>query len=88
MAAGEKKVVSDAHSHVQHFVIYGHKDLLHFVQLVDAGSQNAAVKSQGANLEDFLAHRLIVASAAVGGNEAHSQGPGRVPAGIHLPPQL
>jgi len=74
MAAGEKKVVSDAHSRVQHYVISGHKDLLHFVQLVDTGSQNAAVRSQGANLEDFLAHRLIVATTAVGGDEAHSQG--------------
>jgi len=74
MAANETKLVATAHSQSQHFYYADNKDLRHFVQLVDAGSQNAAVKSQGAQLEKFLASDLIVANVAENNGLDHSQG--------------
>ncbi|MCX5788306.1 MAG: clostripain-related cysteine peptidase, partial [Elusimicrobia bacterium] len=66
MAAKEPQVVKSAHSEAQSYAISDNKDLLHFVNLVDKASQDDAVKSKGAALENFLANELIIANGAQG----------------------
>ena len=41
---------------------------------MDAATQNPTVKSQGAQLEDFLASTVIVSNGAVGGTMANAKG--------------
>jgi hypothetical protein len=55
MNANEGDVVKNARSQAQSFEVSDNKDLLHFVSLVDAATQDQDVKTQGAKLEDFLA---------------------------------
>ncbi|MBI5240413.1 MAG: hypothetical protein HY926_08060 [Elusimicrobia bacterium] len=74
MTANEAAVVKNAHSQVQEFYTSDNKDLLHFVQLVDAASQDAAVKAKGAELEKFLANDVIVANEITGSNMANAKG--------------
>ena len=74
MAANETKLVATARSQSQHFYYADNKDLRHFVQLVDAASANSEVKSQGAQLEKFLASDLVVANIAENNGLDHSQG--------------
>jgi len=74
MAANETKLVAQAHTQAQHFYVGDNKDLLNFVQLVDTGSRNAAVKSQGTQLEGFLTKDLLVANVAEGNGLDHAQG--------------
>ena len=74
MAANETATVKNAHAQVQEFYTSDNKDLLHFVQLVDAASQDAAVKSQGAALEKFLANDVIVANDITGSTMANAKG--------------
>jgi len=74
MAAGELKTVKSAQEQTQRFYYGDNKDLLHFVKLVDAATQQQTVKSQGALLEDFLANHVLVSNAAVGSSMANAKG--------------
>ncbi|MCX5797512.1 MAG: clostripain-related cysteine peptidase [Elusimicrobia bacterium] len=74
MAANETAVVKNAHSQAQSFYVSDNKDLLHFAQLVDGASQDAAVKSKGAELEKFLADTVIVANGATGDSMSNAKG--------------
>jgi hypothetical protein len=66
MAAGDLAAVKSARDKAKHFYYSDNKDLLDFVRLVDAGSQDAAVKRLGAQLEGFLTDDLVVLNAATG----------------------
>jgi hypothetical protein len=74
MAANEADVVKNARSQAQHFDTEDNKDLLNFVSLVDAATKDQAVKSQGAQLEDFLANSVIVSNGADGASMANAKG--------------
>jgi hypothetical protein len=74
MAANETDVVKNAHSQSQQFEVSDNKDLLHFVSLVDAATQNDDVKSKGAELESFLANTVIVSNGADGSSMANAKG--------------
>ncbi len=74
MAANETSVVKNARSQAQHFYTRNNKDLLHFVQLVDSATRDQSVKSQGAQLEDFLANTVIVANGTDGNSMANAKG--------------
>jgi hypothetical protein len=74
MAANETAAVKTAHSQTQDFYVSDNKDLLHFVELVNAASQDAAVKSKGAELERFLANDVIVANDIYGSSMANAKG--------------
>jgi hypothetical protein len=66
MAAGETAAVQSARGKAQHFYYSDNKDLLDFVRLVDAASQDAAVKQLGAQLEALIADQVVVLNAATG----------------------
>jgi len=74
MNANETDVVKNAHTQSQSFEVSDNKDLLHFVSLVDAATQNQDVKSQGAKLEDFLANSVIISNGADGSSMANAKG--------------
>ena len=74
MTANEAAVVKAAHAQVQEFYTSDNKDLLHFIELVNAASQDAAVKSKGAALEKFLANDVIVANDVTGDSMANAKG--------------
>jgi hypothetical protein len=74
MSANEMAAVKNARSQSQQFYLSDNKDLLHFVSLVDAATQNPAVKSAGAPLEDFLSNSVIVANGADGSSMANAKG--------------
>jgi len=74
MAANEAAVVKAARDQAQHFYYSDNKDLLHFVQLVNAAAQDAAVKSKGGELENFLANEVIAGNAATGDEYANAKG--------------
>jgi hypothetical protein len=66
VAANESAVVKSARAAAQKFYYSNNKDLLHFVRLVNAGSQDAAVKAKGAELERFIKDEVISANAVTG----------------------
>ncbi|MDD5627825.1 MAG: clostripain-related cysteine peptidase [Elusimicrobia bacterium] len=66
IAANETAVVKSARSAAQKFYYSDNKDLLHFVRLVDAGTQNPVVKAKGTELERFLKDEVISANAVTG----------------------
>jgi hypothetical protein len=74
MTANETEVVKNAHSQAQQFYTSDNKDLLHFAQLVDGASQDAAVKSKGAELEKFLTDDVIVSNGATGSSMSNAKG--------------
>ncbi len=74
MSANETAVIKSARSASQHFYYSENKDLLHFIKLVDAWSKDAAVKSQGAEIESFLARELIIANATTGSKYKDASG--------------
>jgi len=74
MAANESDMVKSAHSQAQQFYVSDNKDLLHFVSLVDAATQDPDVKSAGAQLEGFLADTVIVSNGADGSSMANAKG--------------
>ena len=74
MAANESAVLKSARSQAQHFYYSDNKDLLHFVRLIDAGTKDAAVKQLGAQIEDFLAHEVIIHNAATGSGYKNATG--------------
>jgi hypothetical protein len=74
MTANEAAAVKNAHSQTQEFYVSDNKDLLHFVQLVDGASQDATVKSKGAELEKYLANEVIAANDITGDSMANAKG--------------
>jgi hypothetical protein len=66
MAAKETAALKAARSQAQHFYYGDNKDLLHFLRLFDAGAKDEAVKSQGAQLEDFITNQVVIHNAATG----------------------
>jgi hypothetical protein len=66
VAADESAAVKSARAAAQKFYYSNNKDLLHFVRLVNAGAQDAAVKAKGAELERFIKDEVISANAVTG----------------------
>jgi len=74
MAANEGKLVKAAHRAAQDFYISDNKDLVDFVKRVSDTSANAAVKSKGAELQQFLLGEVITANAVTGSNYSGANG--------------
>lgn len=74
IAAGERDAVKAARGRVQGFSNADNIDLLHFVELVGAGSADAAVRSAGAALTRFTRERLLLANGVSGNAHANARG--------------
>lgn len=74
IAAGERDAVKAARGRVQGFSNADNVDLLHFVELVGAGSADAAVRSAGAALTRFTRERLLLANGVSGNAHANARG--------------
>ncbi|OGR41919.1 MAG: hypothetical protein A2X35_11460 [Elusimicrobia bacterium GWA2_61_42] len=74
MAAGELAGVKNARAKAQAFYYSSNKDLAHFVKLVNDGSQNAEVKTRGAELLGFLSGSVIYHNRATGAKYVNASG--------------
>jgi hypothetical protein len=74
MNANEKEVLKGARSSVQHFAYSDNIDLVHFVQLINAKTQDQSVKSSGEQLMKFVQEKMLLSNGATGGGYANAMG--------------